>query len=84
MGGLTPVEFAAQRDSPKREETTNQGYKTKRKRASVQGISLVSQRWGKVTGCRGGGGFRGLVGARHAVPLCEEGVCVGDDALEAR
>jgi hypothetical protein len=84
LGGLTPVEFAAQRDSPKREETTNQEYKTKHKRTSVQGIGLVSRRWGKVTGCKAGGGFRGLVRARHAVPLCGEGVWVGDVALEAR
>ena len=58
LGGLTPVEFAAQRDSPKREETTNQGYKTKRIRASFQGIGLVSRRWGMVTGRSAGGGFR--------------------------
>ena len=30
-----------------------------------------------MTGRSAGGGFRVLVGARHAVPLCEEGVCVG-------
>ncbi len=36
-----------------------------------------SRRWGNETGCRAGAGFRVLVGARHAVPLCEEGVCVG-------
>ncbi len=40
-------------------------------------LNLVSQRWGNETGCSAGEGFRALVGARHAVPLCEEGVCVG-------
>jgi hypothetical protein len=40
-------------------------------------LNLVSQRWGNVTGCSVGGGFRALVGARHAVPLCGEGVWVG-------
>ena len=36
-----------------------------------------SRRWGKVTGRRTGGGFRAFVRARHAVPLCGEGVWVG-------
>jgi hypothetical protein len=35
-------------------------------------ITPVSRRWGKVSECSAGGGFRVLVGARHAVPLCEE------------
>ena len=34
-----------------------------------------------MTGCSAGEGFRALVGARHAVPLCGEGVCVGDVAV---
>jgi hypothetical protein len=40
-------------------------------------ITPVSRRWRNVTGRSAGAGFRVLVGARHAVPLCGEGVWAG-------